>query len=86
MAAKKRDPVLQAVLDARRPVDFRKLETLLKQLGFRRDRIRGSHRIYSHPKSARLLNLQPRGHEAKPYQLRQLRDIILEFGLMDDLE
>jgi predicted RNA binding protein YcfA (HicA-like mRNA interferase family) len=84
MVSSKHDPVLQAVLEARRPIDFRKLEGLLGRLGFKLDRVRGSHRIYRHPRATRPLNLQPSGREAKPYQVRQLRDMIMEFGLLDD--
>jgi hypothetical protein len=30
------------------------------------------------------LNVQPIGKDAKPYQVRQLRDMIVEFGLEVD--
>ena len=28
-----------------------------------------------------ILNLQPRGHQAKPYQVRQVRQVILNYRL-----
>jgi hypothetical protein len=33
------------------------------------------------PDVSRPINIQPGGKDAKPYQIRQLRDIIREFGL-----
>jgi predicted RNA binding protein YcfA (HicA-like mRNA interferase family) len=62
-------------------IAFRDLEHLLLRLGFRLARTAGSHRIYVHPKVPRPLSIQPMGKDAKRYQVRQLRDIIIEFGL-----
>jgi predicted RNA binding protein YcfA (HicA-like mRNA interferase family) len=76
--------VLEAVLRGRGTVAFRDLERLLGKLGFRLDRTSGSHRIYLHPKVSRPLNVQPIGKDAKPYQVRQLRDMIQEFDLTLD--
>jgi predicted RNA binding protein YcfA (HicA-like mRNA interferase family) len=73
--------VLQAVLRGGRSIAFRDFERLLTKLGFRLDRTSGSHRIYLHPKVSRPLNVQPIGKDAKPYQVRQLRDMIEEFEL-----
>jgi predicted RNA binding protein YcfA (HicA-like mRNA interferase family) len=56
-------------------VAFRDLQRLLEKLGS------GSHHIYVHPKVTRPINIQPADKDAKPYQVRQLRDIIEEFGL-----
>jgi predicted RNA binding protein YcfA (HicA-like mRNA interferase family) len=62
-------------------VAFRDLQRLLDKLGFRLARVSGSHHIYVHPQVPRPMNVQAAGKDAKPYQLRQLRDIIQEFGL-----
>jgi predicted RNA binding protein YcfA (HicA-like mRNA interferase family) len=72
---------LERVLEGRGAIPFRDFERLLRALGFRLDRTSGSHRIYIHPTVPRPLNVQPRGRDAKPYQVRQLRDMIEEFGL-----
>jgi predicted RNA binding protein YcfA (HicA-like mRNA interferase family) len=72
---------LDLVLNGRGSVAFRDLERLLLKLGFRLDRIGGSHRIYVHPKVSRPLSIQPIGKDAKRYQVRQIRDIIAEFDL-----
>jgi predicted RNA binding protein YcfA (HicA-like mRNA interferase family) len=60
--------ILHAVLSGRSAVPFRDLERLLKRLGFALVRIRGSHRIYRHPRVPRHINIQPVGNEAKPYR------------------
>lgn len=70
-----------AVLNGRGTIAFRDLEHLLISLGFSLASTRGSHRIYVHPRVSRSLNIQPIGKDAKRYQIRQLRDIIVEFGL-----
>lgn len=62
-------------------VNFRDLQRLLRELGFHLDRVSGSHHIYRHPKASRPLNVQPVGKDAKPYQVRQLRDMIEELRL-----
>jgi hypothetical protein len=36
------------------------------------ERIRGDHHIFSKPGVAEILNLQPRGSLAKPYQAKQV--------------
>lgn len=72
---------LEAVLSGRGTIPFRDLEHLLRVLGFRNVRTSGSHHIYAHPAVPWLLNIQPIGKDAKRYQIRQLADIIREFGL-----
>lgn len=57
-------------------VRFTDAQRLLEALGFTLDRVRGSHHIYRHPEIAQRVNLQPRGGQAKPYQLRQVLDVI----------
>lgn len=62
-------------------IAFRDLEHLLRSLGFRLDRISGSHHIYVHPRVSRPLSIQPIGKDAKRYQIKQLDDMIKEFKL-----
>jgi predicted RNA binding protein YcfA (HicA-like mRNA interferase family) len=69
------------VIEGRGSVSFPDLQRLLITLGFHLDRISGSHHIYLHPDVSRPVNIQPAGKDAKPYQIRQLRDMIREFGL-----
>ncbi|MEJ0077342.1 MAG: type II toxin-antitoxin system HicA family toxin [Alphaproteobacteria bacterium] len=66
-------------------ISFRDFQRLLERLRFRLDCVNGSHHIYLHPKVSRPVNVQKAGRDAKPYQVRQLRDIVEEFGLkLDD--
>jgi hypothetical protein len=45
------------------------------------ERIRGSHHIFFRDGAADILNLQPRENLAKPYQVKQVRRVILQYGL-----
>jgi predicted RNA binding protein YcfA (HicA-like mRNA interferase family) len=60
---------------------FGDLRTLLRSLGVE-ERIKGSHHIFDHEDVDEILNLQPVGSKAKPYQVRDVRDIILNYGLV----
>lgn len=60
---------------------FADFERILKSFGFTLDRINGSHHIYKHPAVLRRLSIQPRGGQAKPYQIDQFLDMVEEFGL-----
>jgi len=44
-------------------------------------RVRGSHHIFSKEGIAEILNIQPKGSEAKPYQVKQVREVILKYKL-----
>lgn len=62
-------------------VSFRDFERMLCAFGFAHARTRGSHRAYIHPDIQRSISVQPRGTEAKPYQVREFMDIVEEYGL-----
>jgi HicA-like toxin of HicAB toxin-antitoxin system len=65
-------------------IRFDDLRGLLLALGFE-ERVRGSHHIYSRDDVAEILNIQPRGRGmAKPYQVRQVRDVIVKYKLDGD--
>lgn len=61
-------------------IPFSGLCGLLSWLGFR-ERIVGSHHIYSHDGVEEILNLQPIKGKAKPYQVKQVRGVILKYRL-----
>ena len=65
----------------RSAMKFRDFQKVLKAFGFELDRINGSHHIFKHPSVPRRLSIQPRGGEAKPYQIDQFLDMIEEYGL-----
>ena len=59
---------------------FSELTNLTIALGFS-ERVTGSHHIYYKDGIVEILNFQPDGNQAKPYQVRQLRSIISKYGL-----
>ncbi len=63
-------------------ISFNHLVTLLRRLGFDL-RIRGSHHIFSKPHLDEIINLQPLGSKAKPYQVRQVRELLSQYGFTD---
>jgi hypothetical protein len=65
---------------ADRNVAFRDLRRLLLRLGFQ-ERIRGDHHIFTKDGVEEILNLQPQGTQAKPYQVRQVRGVIVRYDL-----
>jgi predicted RNA binding protein YcfA (HicA-like mRNA interferase family) len=71
----------EAVTSGGGTVNFRDFERLLVGLGFRLDRVSGSHHIYIHPTMGRPFPIQPDGKDAKRYQIRQLRRIIRLYRL-----
>jgi predicted RNA binding protein YcfA (HicA-like mRNA interferase family) len=64
-----------------RSVDFRDFIAMIEAFGFVHVRTKGSHRSFSHPDCSALLVLQPKGKDAKRYQVREFLDIVEEFGL-----
>lgn len=61
-------------------VSFDELKNLLIRLGFS-ERIKGSHHIFTKPGIDEILNIQPKSGKAKPYQVKQVRNIVLNYQL-----
>jgi predicted RNA binding protein YcfA (HicA-like mRNA interferase family) len=59
---------------------FDELCNLLKFFGFK-ERIRGSHHIFSRDGILEIINIQPLGGMAKVYQVKQIRSIIAKYRL-----
>lgn len=77
-----RERILMGSSDAN--IEFSDLRKLLSTLGFR-ERIKSSHHIFSMPGIEEIINIQPKGNKAKPYQVKQVRNIILRYKLeLDD--
>lgn len=72
------DRVIRGTSDA--SIRFQDLRALLKHLGFQ-ERIRGSHHIFTRDGIPEILNLQPKGGLAKPYQVRQVRNVVVDHQL-----
>jgi predicted RNA binding protein YcfA (HicA-like mRNA interferase family) len=60
---------------------FSDLQLLLKSMGFWLDRQEGSHQAWRHSTIASVVHIQSIHGQSKPYQLRQIRDIIKENNL-----
>jgi hypothetical protein len=52
-------------------------------LGFA-ERIRGDHHIFTRDGVEEILNLQPRGSLAKAYQVKQVRNVIVQYKLAEE--
>ena len=61
-------------------IRFDDLCALLRSLGFI-ERTRGSHHIFRRRGVIERINLQREGSHAKPYQVRQIRRVILKHNL-----
>jgi hypothetical protein len=59
---------------------FEDLVFLLKKTGFT-ERIKGGHHILFKDGIYEIINLQPIGSKAKPYQVKQVRTIIQKYKL-----
>jgi len=77
-AAKTLEQVLSGRSDAN--VGFEDLRNLLFNLDFS-ERSRGSHHIFRRPGIEEMINLQREGPNAKPYQVKQVRAVILKYRL-----
>ncbi len=75
-----REKLIQAILSGRqdRNLQFFDLCLVLGWLGFER-RVRGDHFIFTKPGVEEIINLQPLGGRAKPYQVKQVRELILRY-------
>lgn len=72
------EKILRGTSDAN--INFEDLRQLLSNLGFD-ERIRGSHHIYTKTNVIEIINLQSKGSKAKPYQVKQVRNLILKYKL-----
>ena len=80
----KHEKTLKQVLDGRSDanVRFEDLRALLLALGFV-ERTRGSHHMFGKSGIEEQINLQRDGPKAKPYQVRQVRGMILRYHLQE---
>jgi len=70
--------ILSGTSDAN--IQFDDLCNLLKNLGFE-VRVRSSHHIFRKEGVTEKINIQREGSEAKPYQVKQVRNIIVKYKL-----
>jgi virulence-associated protein VapD len=70
-----------------RNIMFSDLQKVLERLGFS-CRIKGDHFIYTKDGVEEIINLQPINDKAKAYQVKQVRNIILNYkmgGTIDEV-
>ena len=72
------------VANPRAPVPFRDFERLVVAFGFTLRRTTGSHHQYSRPDVPYVVNIQPRGKDAKSYQIQQFLAICAQYQLKLD--
>lgn len=77
-AEKTRRRVLSGTSDA--AIRFDDLCALLEGLGFDK-RVKGSHHLFRRSNVEERINLQREGNNAKPYQVKQVRAVILKYKL-----
>lgn len=61
-------------------IAFADLRNLLLHFGFN-ERIRGDHHIFTKHGVEEILNLQPKGSKAKPYQVKQVRNVLVRYKM-----
>lgn len=79
------EKLLRSVLSGTKDKDlsFSDLRLVLEHLGFQ-CRVKGDHFIYTKDGIEDIINIQPQGSRAKPYQVKQVRTIILYYRLGGD--
>lgn len=77
--------LLQRILGGRSDANIRfgDLRSLLWNLGFT-ERVQGSHHIFRKEGVAEKINIQRDNGHAKPYQIQQVRKVILKYELGED--
>lgn len=63
-------------------IRFADLRNLLEEYGFT-CRIRGDHFIYKRTDIPDRVNIQPIGNKAKAYQVKQIRQIFIKYGIKE---
>ena len=63
---------------------FDDLKNILLHFDFIERTTGGSHRIFYKEGIEDIINIQPKGSKAKPYQVKQVRLIVLKYKLIDD--
>lgn len=77
------DKALGRILSGRSDnnIPFDDLRNVLIRLGFS-ERIKGDHHIFTKAGVREILNLQPKSDgKAKSYQVKQVRDVLNDYGL-----
>ena len=63
-------------------INFSQLCQLLIKLGFIQ-KVKGDHFIFTREGIEEIINIQPKGSQAKAYQVKQIRNLIVKYKLGD---
>jgi hypothetical protein len=66
-------------------IDFEQLRRILIRLEFT-ERVKGGHHIFFKEDIEEIINIQSKKGLAKPYQVKQIRNIIVKYKLAEDEE
>ncbi len=77
----KNEKLFKKILGSSKNVAFQDVIKLAQSFGFKLDRVSGSHHIFIHEQIPDLINLQNAKGQAKPYQLKQLINLIERYDL-----
>lgn len=77
----KRQKILKKILSGSRNITFDDFLLVVEGFGFHLSRVNGSHHIFVHPKVRELVNLQNVNGQVKPYQVRQLMELVERYNL-----
>ncbi len=77
------DKIIEKVLSGKsdRNLDFNDFKRFILFFDFK-ERIKGSHHIYTKPGIKDIINIQPLGNLSKAYQVKQVRNLIIKYNLL----
>ena len=75
----KHDKLLQSIFNVTASIRFEDACRIAELIGFSRKGGQGSHAVYGRDDEIKLLNFQNRNGTIKPYQLRQLQDMVKKY-------
>ncbi len=73
--------LLQKALSSPANLRFDEASALARAFGFHLSRVSGSHHIFAHRGVRELVNLQEVTGKAKPYQVKQLLELVERYNL-----
>ncbi|MBL0026502.1 MAG: type II toxin-antitoxin system HicA family toxin [Saprospiraceae bacterium] len=83
----KTDKILLKIINglSDKNIDFSEFVSLLLKLGFEL-RTKGSHHIFTKEGIDEIINIQTKNGKAKPYQVKQVRELIIKYKLNSNID
>ena len=82
----KKRKLVEKVLSGSKNISFADAQKFAELFGFRLARTNGSHHIYVHPDVPELVNLQEVDGKIKPYQIKQMIQLIERYDLRMEVD